>query len=287
MTSVMTYDSLSADIPDYLDRDDARLLAQVPNFISLGEIRCAREVKNLGFKVAAVGLFAPGQYDYLKPNRWLQTVSMNFGNAEGYNTVSRARTSNTVTLTLATPHNFEVGDPISVYNVGGTGYNGNWQVTSIALLTVSYTAAGSNEATTADTGGIATPPLENRTTILPRSLEYCNEYWPDRTQTGEPKFYADYDYSNWLVVPTPQIAYPFEIIYFQQPEYLSETNQTNWLTQYAPDLLLYACLLESAPYLKDDARIAMWQERYDRSAASISGQNKARVNDASIMRPDA
>ena len=287
MTTVMTYDSLVADISDYLDRDNAKLLAQIPNFISLAELRCAREVKNLGFKVAAVGLFAPGQYDYLKPNRWLQTVSMNFGTATGYATVSRQRTSNTVTLTLATPHEFAVGDAISVYNVGGTGYNGNWQVTSVALLTVSYVAAGSDEAIIADTTGIASFPLENRTAILPRSIEYCNEYWPDRTQTGTPKFYADYDYTNWLVIPTPQIAYPFEILYYQQPEPLSDTNQTNWLTMYARDLLLYASLLETAPYLKNDARIAMWQERYDRSAGAISGQNRSRVNDASIIRPDS
>jgi hypothetical protein len=286
MTAVMTYSSLKADILDYLDRSNSALVAQVPNFVMYGELLCAREVKNLLYVVSATGTFLPGQYAYLKPNRWLQTVSFNFGNAAGYGTTARANSGGTATLTFGAAHGFAVGGTIAVFNVGAAAYNGTWTVTAITTFTASYVSGGSTEAATPDSNGIATLPLEGRTALLPRSREYCGDYWPDRTQAGVPRFYADYDYGHFLVVPTPQIAYPFELVYFQQPEPLSDTNQTNALTQYAPDLLLFACLLQTAPYLKNDARIPIWQDRYDRAAAGIAGQNRARVNDASIMRQE-
>ena len=39
---------------------------------------------------------------------------------------------------------------------------------------------------------------------------------------------------------------------------MSSTNTTNWLLTLAPDIYLYGALLESAPYIKEDARIQTW-----------------------------
>lgn len=280
----MTYASLKSDLSDYLDRSDARLTAQIPNFINLGEIRCAREVKNLGLKTTATALFSPGQYAYQKPERWLETISINFGNSTGYTTVSRANASGTRTLTLSSAHNFTVGSSISVFNVGGTNYNGTFTVTAVTQLTVSYVSGSGTETTTADTGGIVTTPLEQRTYLKPRSYEFCCDYWPDRTQTSAPKYYSDYDFNYLFIVPTPQIAYPFEINFYQRPMPLSDTNQTNWFTQFAPDMLLYASLLEAAPYLKNDQRIPTWKDYYLQASSSIKVENKERINDATIKR---
>jgi hypothetical protein len=104
----------------------------------------------------------------------------------------------------------------------------------------------------------------SRNTLLPRSYEYLRSYWPDPSVTGTPKYYADYGYDHILVAPTPSAALPFEMTYTALLAPLDETNQTNKLTEYAPDMLLYATLLESAPYLKADERIPTWQSRYDR-----------------------
>jgi len=89
MTSSMTYTSLVADLHDYLDRSNTALIAQIPSFISLGEIRCAREVKNLGIRNIVTSTMTAAQGVYLKPNRWLETISINFGTATQYTTVSR------------------------------------------------------------------------------------------------------------------------------------------------------------------------------------------------------
>jgi hypothetical protein len=76
------------------------------------------------------------------------------------------------------------------------------------------------------------------------------------------------------------------VVYFQQPIYLSESNQTNWFTEQARDLLLYACLLETAPYLKNDSRIPTWKDYYTQSVAAIKRENSERINDGSIKRQE-
>jgi len=128
---------------------------------------------------------------------------------------------------------------------------------------------------------------ETRKTLLTRSYEYLRSYWPDATQTGEPVFYADYNYNNWLIAPTPDEAYPAEILFYQLPELLSEEVQTNWITDYAPQLLLYATLLEATPFLKNDERINTWQTMYDRTAAMVNGEDLAKILDRSAVREGA
>lgn len=126
-----------------------------------------------------------------------------------------------------------------------------------------------------------------RQQIYTRAYEYLGLYWPDRTATDTPEFYADYDSTHWLVAPTPDVAYPFEILYYELPQLLSDSVQTNWITEYAPQLLLYATLLEAAPFLKNDERISIWQAMYDRSAATLNGEDIAKILDRAAVRKEA
>jgi len=123
--------------------------------------------------------------------------------------------------------------------------------------------------------------------LFPRSYEYIRSYWPDRTQTEAPQFYADYDYNNWIVAPTPDAAYPFEVLVYQLLPLLDDASQTNWLTEYAPQVLLYASLLEATPFLKNDERIPIWQQMYDRSAQALNGEDLSKILDRSARRTEA
>lgn len=129
--------------------------------------------------------------------------------------------------------------------------------------------------------------LANRTSLYTRSYEYCRSYWPDESQTDTPQFYADYDYSNWLIAPTPDQEYPFEVLYYELPALLDDSIQTNWLTEYAPQLLLYGTLLEATPFLKNDERIGTWQQYYDRAAAMLNGEDLAKILDRAAVRKEA
>ncbi len=132
------------------------------------------------------------------------------------------------------------------------------------------------------------PSFTKREPVLGRSYEYCREYWPDEGQTDpQPLFYADYDYDHWLIVPTPSIAAPIEIVYYEMPPLLDAEVTTNWVTEYAPQLLLYATLLEATPFLKNDERIQTWQSFYDRAAAMLNGEDLAKILDRNASRKEA
>ena len=123
--------------------------------------------------------------------------------------------------------------------------------------------------------------------VFARSYEYVRNYWPDEAQLGAPQYYADYDYQHWILAPTPIAASTWEILYYEQPRFLGEDFQTNWLTEYAPDLLLYAALLEATPFLKKDERIGTWQALYDRAAQAINGEDLKRIMDRAANRSEA
>lgn len=123
--------------------------------------------------------------------------------------------------------------------------------------------------------------------IYARAYEYLRNYWPDEAETGTPQFYADYDFQHWLIAPTPVAAAVLEVMYYEQPALLGDDLQTNWLTEYAPDLLLYATLLEATPFLKNDERIQVWQAMYDRAAQALNGEDLKRITDRSAVRNEA
>lgn len=117
-----------------------------------------------------------------------------------------------------------------------------------------------------------------------RVYDYLTLFSPDATQTAPPQYYADYGFYNILVAPTPNIAYPFKIAYLEIPPYLTSANQTNWITNYAPRLLLYGTLLEATIYLKDSERIAEFEGEYQKSLQPLLAQDKMRYTDRTSNR---
>ena len=115
--------------------------------------------------------------------------------------------------------------------------------------------------------------------ILLRKYEYLREYWPNPTQTDVPAYYADYDYTHWLVAPTPDDNYVFEVLYYERIQPLDSSNKTNWFTIYAPQALLYGTLLQAMPFLKNDERIPMWQAQYDAIMQTLKQEDIQRIGD--------
>jgi len=123
--------------------------------------------------------------------------------------------------------------------------------------------------------------------IFSRSYDYIRSYWPNEAETGTPQFYADYDYQHWIIAPTPVAAQSLEILYYEQPIFIGEDVQTSWLTEYAPDLLLYSALLEATPFLKNDERVQLWQAMYDRAAQALNGEDLKKIMDRTSNRSEA
>jgi hypothetical protein len=71
------------------------------------------------------------------------------------------------------------------------------------------------------------------------------------------------------LAPTPNDDFAIEMVYRKNVPPLA-TNSTNWLLTMAPDLYLYAALLESAPYIKEDGRIQTWALGFSNALDSLN-----------------
>jgi len=123
-----------------------------------------------------------------------------------------------------------------------------------------------------------------RVFLQKRDYDYCRTFCPNPSTTGTPRYYADYEYEHVLVVPTPAASYPMEMAYYERPAPLSSTNQTNWTTQYAPQLILYACLLEAQPFLKRPERTQEFQALYDRALQGMGIESQRRTTDRAAAK---
>jgi hypothetical protein len=129
-------------------------------------------------------------------------------------------------------------------------------------------------------GGVRQP-------VFLRKYEYLREYWPNPTQTDPPRYYADYDYTHWLIAPTPDDDYAFEVLYYERIQPLDSSNQVNWFTIYAPQALLYGTLLQAMPFLKNDERIPMWQAQYDKIMQVLKAEDIQRMGDRQAVALDS
>jgi hypothetical protein len=102
--------------------------------------------------------------------------------------------------------------------------------------------------------------------------------------TGKPQFYTIIG-TQIEVIPTPDTGYTGELTYYGKITPLSDSNTSNWLLAYAPDLYLYGALLEATPYLKDDDRLAVWSNLYTNSLGDIEvADQRASVSSTPIVR---
>lgn len=215
MPTALTFTSLQTDLRQYLERGtvvDTTVFEQLPRLINLAERDIARTLKIQGFIRVVTSVMASGASVYQKPDRWRDTVSINFG-------------------------------------IG----------------------ASNNQ----------------RVFLFPRSYEYCRLYHPDSTIKAQPEFYADYNYDNWLFSPTPDDAYPYEVSYYELPALLDASNQTNWLTDHAPNVLLHGSLLQASRFLKNDERVPLWQTTYDTDLQKLNGEDLQKIIDRTTSRQEA
>jgi len=123
-----------------------------------------------------------------------------------------------------------------------------------------------------------------RVTLRLRALEYLRALYPNQLDLGIPQFIADYDLDHWWLAPTPARSYPFEAQIYMLPPLLSPSNQTNYLTQYVPNLILFASLANMEAFLKNDSRIAMWAAQAKENFDGVNQEDLRRMVDRGQAR---
>jgi len=76
--------------------------------------------------------------------------------------------------------------------------------------------------------------------------------------------------NDFQLAPIPDAVYTVKLLYYSAPTFLSDSTSSNAFLANCPDVLLYGSLLEAAPYLMDDARIAVWGSLYDKAVGSLT-----------------
>ncbi|WP_250439885.1 hypothetical protein [Caballeronia sp. AZ1_KS37] len=88
---------------------------------------------------------------------------------------------------------------------------------------------------------------------------------PESRTATDPAYQQDIGYSihgGKLFLQVPSLGSVLRIEYFQELEPLSDANVSNWLLEDAPDVYLYASLIQLALYIRDDARLQIWTQAY-------------------------
>lgn len=92
--------------------------------------------------------------------------------------------------------------------------------------------------------------------------EWIYTNYPNRAGDGEPVFFAR-EGDTLIFGPSANSGYTVKGRYYKRLAALSDTNTTNWFITNEPQLLRFAALCEAAPYLKDDKRIPIWENKYN------------------------
>lgn len=88
---------------------------------------------------------------------------------------------------------------------------------------------------------------------------------------------------NLVLGPKPDANYSIEAVYFAAIPTLSASASDNWLLTAHPGLYLFAALAESAPFIGQDQRLAMWEAKYAAELqAAMDADRKARSSGAAL-----
>jgi hypothetical protein len=90
------------------------------------------------------------------------------------------------------------------------------------------------------------------------SMDDLTRYRTAIDNTTDAPVYFAHNGTDIELFPTPSTSFTGEITYYAKITALSADADTNWLLTNNPDVYLYGSLVHTAPYLKDDARIALW-----------------------------
>jgi hypothetical protein len=112
--------------------------------------------------------------------------------------------------------------------------------------------------------------------LEPRDDTFITEY-NSSGSTGFPKYYAMFRENAIVVAPTPSTGYSVLLDYVYTPDNLSSTNTTTYLSQNAPELLLYACLVEAFAYLKGPADMyKLYSDKYNEALQGFALEQTGR-----------
>ena len=120
-----------------------------------------------------------------------------------------------------------------------------------------------------------------RTYLEQRDQTFMDEYSPKRSETtgtGQPKYWANWDAQTLMLAPTPDQVYTFEMAYIEEPQELDTSNasSTTWISENAPEVLLYGVLAETFSYLKNPQDMQLYEAKYSQALQALATEQMGR-----------
>lgn len=109
---------------------------------------------------------------------------------------------------------------------------------------------------------------DERVWIEQRDATFMDEYAVERSTsgdyTGQPKYWGNWDQNTLILAPTPDQDYTIEMWYDETPEHLDTSNasSTTFVSNNAPEVLLYGVLGETFSYLKNPQDMQLYEAKY-------------------------
>ena len=118
-----------------------------------------------------------------------------------------------------------------------------------------------------------------------RDTTFIDEYAVERSTTdvnftGQPKYWANWDATTLIVAPTPNVAYTVEMWYDETAERLGNgagtTSTTTFISNNAPEVLLYGTLSEAFSYLKNDKDMQLYTQKFQTALQAFATEQMGR-----------
>jgi len=123
--------------------------------------------------------------------------------------------------------------------------------------------------------------------LMLKDVNYVQQYNIDYGSTSVPQYYAIFDVDNFILGPTPDQAYTVEPHYYYRPASITAGAGagTSWLSENAPNALLYGSLVEAYTYMKGEAdMMQLYEQRFAQEIQRLKDLAEARENSDAYRR---
>ena len=112
----------------------------------------------------------------------------------------------------------------------------------------------------------------NYSYLLLKQVSFIRDFTPQAATTGKPLYYAQFDEDSFIVAPTPDTDYSVELHYYYRPASLTPLADSgqSWLSENAPNAMLYGSLVEGAYFLKlDPQSISLYENKFQEALSTL------------------
>mgnify|MGYP003625196827 CR=1 FL=1 len=108
--------------------------------------------------------------------------------------------------------------------------------------------------------------------LLLKHVSWIRDYTPIPTTQGDPLFYGQFDENTFILAPAPSTNFTFELHYNYRPSSLTTVGNDNqsWLSDNAPNAMLYGSLVEGAVFMKEAPdTIMLYEQKFQEALAML------------------